>query len=271
MSAAALSKYLRVANIGMQNTFVYRWNFLARASFGIVPLVGTVFIWRAIFGSREDTVAGYDFATMVFYFLCVMLVENLVSPAEDDWQIAAEIREGQISALLIKPMNHLLYRTGLFLSARVVYAMVTLPIVGLLFWWYREYVQLPSDPVTWVLAGVSVAMAAFIQFFIAYALAMMAFWVLEISTLVFIFYSFEYFLSGHMFPVDVMPQWLQDTIRWLPFPYELYFPVAVFLERVKGEALWSGLAIQAAWVLLMALLCRWLWRRGVQRYEAVGG
>jgi len=102
-------------------------------------------------------------------------------------------------------------------------------------------------------------------------LAMMAFWVLEISTLVFIFYSFEYFLSGHMFPVDVMPQWLQDTIRWLPFPYELYFPVAVFLERVKGEALWSGLAIQAAWVLLMALLCRWLWRRGVQRYEAVGG
>ena len=29
---------------------------------------------------------------------------------------------------------------------------------------------------------------------------MMAFWILEISTIVFIVYSFEYFLGGQMFP-----------------------------------------------------------------------
>ena len=46
-------------------------------------------------------------------------------------------------------------------------------------------------------------MAAFIQFFITYSLAMFAFWILEISTIVFIVYSFEYFLGGQMFPIDI--------------------------------------------------------------------
>jgi hypothetical protein len=48
-------------------------------------------------------------------------------------------------------------------------------------------------------------MAAFIQFFITYSLAMMAFWILEITTIVFIVYSFEYFLGGRMFPIHIMP------------------------------------------------------------------
>ena len=44
-----MKKYLTVFNLGIQNTFVYRWNYLLRAIFGIIPLVGTVFLWRAIF------------------------------------------------------------------------------------------------------------------------------------------------------------------------------------------------------------------------------
>ncbi len=44
-----LRKYAKVFDIGLQNTFVYRWNFLLRSLFGLVPLAGTVLIWRAIF------------------------------------------------------------------------------------------------------------------------------------------------------------------------------------------------------------------------------
>ena len=44
-----LTKYVSVFNIGLQNTFVYRWNYFLRALFGLIPLAGTVFLWRAIF------------------------------------------------------------------------------------------------------------------------------------------------------------------------------------------------------------------------------
>jgi ABC-2 type transport system permease protein len=114
-------------------------------------------------------------------------------------------------------------------------------------------------------------MAAGIQFLLCYSLAMIAFWVLEISTIIFILYSFEYFLSGHVFPLDIMPAWLQGFIKWSPFTYELFFPVQVCMERIKGAALVQGLMIQAGWFLVAYAVARLLWHRGVQRYQAVGG
>jgi hypothetical protein len=97
-------------------------------------------------------------------------------------------------------------------------------------------------------------MAAFIQFFITYSLAMMAFWILEISTIVFIVYSFEYFLSGQMFPIDIMPPAVQAVMKWLPFYYELFCPIAIFLGRLKGAELVQALTIQTGWLLLS-----WAW------------
>ena len=47
-----VDKYVSVFNIGLQNTFVYRWNYFLRALFGLIPLAGTVFLWRAIFQER---------------------------------------------------------------------------------------------------------------------------------------------------------------------------------------------------------------------------
>lgn len=267
----APGKYWSVFTTGLQNTFVYRWNFVLRSLFALVPLAGTVFIWKALFESRGAEIRGYDFGQMIYYFLVVLLVDNLVTPTDDEWQIASEIRDGQINNFLSKPVDYLAYRATLFLSSRLLYTAVTLPAIAAVFFWFREFIVLPTDPITWPLFFVSLAMAAAIQFLLAYALAMLAFWILEISTIVFILYSFEYYLSGRLFPLNVMPDWLQEILRWLPFTYELYFPVAILTEKVKGEDLWSGLAIQAGWVVLCFLGARLMWRRGLRRYESVGG
>ncbi len=46
---STITKYASVFNIGLQNTFVYRWNYFLRALFGLIPLAGTVFLWSAVF------------------------------------------------------------------------------------------------------------------------------------------------------------------------------------------------------------------------------
>jgi ABC-2 type transport system permease protein len=265
------AKYAKVFDIGLQNTVVYRWNFLLRAVFGVVPLVGAVFLWKAVFHASGRPIAGYDYPSMIFYFLLTIFLENLITPTEDEWQIAAEIRDGKISAYLTKPLNYLAYRIMLFVSYRLLYVtVVLLPIVAL-GWIFRDYLRVPEHWVTWPAFFATTAMAAMLQFFIAYSLAMIAFWVLEISTIVFILYSFEFFLSGHVFPLDVMPAWLQGFIRWSPFTYELFFPAQVFMERVSGAALLQGLMIQAGWLFLTWQCARFMWSRGVRKYQAVGG
>lgn len=267
----ALRKYRAIFAVGLQNTVVYRWNFLLRTLFGLVPLFGAVYLWRAIFDSRGQSIAGYDFGSMIYYFLLIILVENLITPTEDEWQIAADIRDGQINALLAKPISYLSYRISLYLGYRVVYTAVTLPMVAVLFFCFRQYITFPHVGMTWFWTALSLGMAAFLQFFIAYSLAMLAFWILEISTVVFIVFSFEYFLSGQLFPLDLAPRWLGSVLQWLPFTYELFFPITVFQEKVSGAALAKGLCIQAGWLFLSWLVARTMWARGLRRYQAVGG
>jgi len=271
MTHARIEKYASVFNIGLQNTFVYRWNYFLRALFGLIPLAGTVFLWNAVFKERGGSLHGYDYDSMIYYYLLTILVSNLVTPTEDEWQIAADIREGQINALLTKPMSYLAYRFSIFCSGRLVYTLVTLPPIALIFLYYHDYITLPRDPLVYVLATMSMLMAALIQFFITYSLAMFAFWILEISTIVFIVYSFEYFLGGQMFPIDIMPTAVQAVMKWLPFYYELFCPVAIFLGRLKGAALTQALVIQTGWLLLTWAWARFMWQRGLGHYQAVGG
>lgn len=266
-----LRKYLKLVDIGLQNTVVYRWNFLLRTLFDVVPLIGTVYLWKALFASRGQAINGYEFHSMVYYFLLTILASNLITPTEDEWQIAADIRDGQINSLLIKPVNYLMYRVSLFLGYRAIYVVITLPFVLALFVGFHTYVSVPQHAITWVWTALSLVLAACLQFLLAYAVAMLAFWLLEISTVVFIIYSFEYFLSGHMFPLDLAPSGLRTLLEWLPFTYELFFPVAIFLEKVQGALLWKGLIIQAGWVLASWMVGQVMWTRGLRHYGAYGG
>jgi ABC-2 type transport system permease protein len=102
-------------------------------------------------------------------------------------------------------------------------------------------------------------------------LALLSFWLLEVSTLIFIVFAFEYLAGGHLFPLDILPSALTKALALTPFPYQLFFPISVYLEQTTGAALYSGLVIQAMWVCAIYCLARWVWRRGIRRYSAVGG
>ena len=99
----------------------------------------------------------------------------------------------------------------------------------------------------------------------------MAFWLLEVSTLIFILFAFEYVAGGHLFPLNILPPAVEQVLNLTPFPYLLYFPVSLYLGQVKDAAMWHGLAIQAAWTLLFYVLARTFWARGIKKYSAVGG
>jgi ABC-2 type transport system permease protein len=100
---------------------------------------------------------------------------------------------------------------------------------------------------------------------------MVGFWLLEVTSLLYIVNTLNYFVSGHMFPLDLLPKPWTNMLKMLPFQYMAYFPAAVFLGKVEGEALWQGLVTEAAWALGLMVLARILFRLGLRRYSAFGG
>src|SRR5437660_9385368 len=231
-----MQKYWHVINIGIQNTLVYRVNFLFRAVFGLIPLMATIFLWRAIYAGQAagGEVAGYTLAQMTSYYLLVTIVDALTAVNEDDWQIAADIKDGNISQFLLKPIDYLTYRLCLFFSGRLTYLAVAAIPLALFILSFRQYFVLPAHWNTLGLFLLSTILTALLQFFTSYTMAMLAFWVLEVSTFIFILFAFEYIASGHLFPLDILPPGLEHALFFTPFPYQLYFPVSIYMGRTTG-------------------------------------
>jgi hypothetical protein len=82
VSPAAFAATFR---LGLQDTFVYRWNILLRSLVTVVPLLATVALWDAVFASNsqgDSPLAAYGRDGMTLYFIAAMIVHTLVTPTE---------------------------------------------------------------------------------------------------------------------------------------------------------------------------------------------
>jgi ABC-2 type transport system permease protein len=117
----------------------------------------------------------------------------------------------------------------------------------------------------------SLVMGFLIGFFLEASIGMIGFWFLEVSSLLFVLMLFSFFLSGHMFPLTMLPPAIESVVSFLPFKYLAFFPAAIFLGKIPEEDLPLEMAIEAAWLVFFVVLCRVAYARGIRRYSGFGG
>src|SRR5271169_4042214 len=172
-----MKKYLHVIGIGIQNNLTYRVNYLARTLFSFIPLFAMLSLWRTIYAGKGQgsALGGYTQAEMIFYYLLVAVVDVLTAVNEDDWQIAADIREGNISQFLLKPVDYLWFRLSLFFSGRIAFMAVAVVPLTIFIDCFGRYFALPVNGTACLAFLLSLVFTALLQFFISYAMAMLAF------------------------------------------------------------------------------------------------
>ncbi|HKI70600.1 MAG TPA: ABC-2 family transporter protein [Verrucomicrobiae bacterium] len=268
-----MRKYWHAIAIGVQNNLTYRFNYLARTLFGLIPLMAILYLWQTIYkgNGANSNISGYSLAGMISYYLLVAIVDALTAVNEDDWQIAADIKDGNISQFLLKPIDYLTFRLCLFFSGRITYLAICSIPLALFILNLHQYFVLPVSGMALGFFLLSTFLTALLQFFLSYATAMLAFWVLEVSTFIFILFAFEYIASGHLFPLNILPPPFMHWLEFTPFPYQLYFPISIYMGKTQGMDLLRGLIIQVCWVAIMYGLAQFAWHRGIKKYSAVGG
>jgi ABC-2 type transport system permease protein len=269
---ARFATWWTVLSISLQERFVYRGDFALGTLMRFLPIVTQIFLWYAIFQTRQfEPLNGFTYQDMVAYFLLTMVGRAFSSMPGLSSQIAAQIRTGEIKKYLTQPID----LVGFFLLSRaahkLVYYIVAIGPFALVFFLCRSFFDgWPSAP-TLLAFAVSLVLGFLLGFFLEASMGLVGFWLLEVSSLLFIYMLFSFFLSGHMFPLDMLPEPWHTLVTYTPLQYLAYFPAAVFLEKVTGWDLAMGLALELAWVVFLALLARWLLARGIRRYSGYGG
>ena len=227
---------------------------------------------------RGGTIAGYRFTDLVAYYLLTMVGRAFSSMPGLASTIARSIRDGTIKKFLVQPVDML----GFLLLGRVahklVYYLVAAIPFALVFYLCRGYFNGWPAPEVFLAFLASLVMSFLLGYFLEAAIGLIGFWFLEVSSLLFIYMLLSFFLSGQMFPLDMLDKIPivggitgGDIVRWSPLQYLAYFPAAVFLGKIQGAKLLWGLAGQLAWVLAFLAICRIGFNRGVRRYSAFGG
>jgi ABC-2 type transport system permease protein len=261
-----------ILRIALAERLVYRGDFALGTLMRFLPIVTQIFLWLAVFEARDGRpVGGYNYQDFVAYYLLTMVARAFSSMPGLASGIAAQIRSGEIKKFLIQPVDLL----GFLLLGRVAhklayYTVAILPF-ALVFFLCRSY--FPGWPSLTSLAGgvLALVLCFLLGYFLEACMGLVGFWWLEVSSLLFVYMLFSFFLSGHMFPLDMLPQPWRTIVEMTPLMYLAYFPAAVLLGKIQGAALAQGLAIEAAWVVFFVILSRVMFHYGARRYSAFGG
>src|SRR5256885_4357099 len=248
--AAEAATWWTILRIALAERLVYRGDFALGTLMRFLPIVTQIFLWFAVFQGRGNRpVGGYKYEDFVAYYLLTMVARAFSSMPGLSSGIAAQIRSGEIKKFLIQPIDMI----GFLLLGRVAhklayYAVAILPF-AFVFFLCRDY--FPGWPSLGTLsAGVLALVLCFLLgFFLEACMGLVGFWWLEVSSLLFVYMLFSFFLSGHTFPLDMLPPPWRTIVQVTPLMYLAYFPAAVLLGKIQGAALFWGLSIEAAWVV----------------------
>lgn len=213
---------------------------------------------------------GYNFGQMVSYYLLVMMARAFSSMPGLSTGIAGSIADGSVRKYLIQPVDMLDHLFWHRVAHKLVYYVIAAGPFALVFWLCRSHLPgWPAWPVTAAFVA-SLLMSFAVGFLIESLIGLIAFWFLEVSSLIFIYMMLSYFLSGHMIPLEWLEQWF-PFVNYLPFKYLAYTPAAIMLGRIPADQLPRELFIQALWIAALLIMNRIAFNRGVRRYSSFGG
>lgn len=267
-----MSKYWIVFRVALAERLVYRADFFIATFLRFIPIITTILLWRAIYDGADRTeVGGLAYQQMVSYYLFIMIARAFGSMPRLATDIATDIRDGGLRKYLLQPIDYLTYNMSLRVAHKLIYFLMAFMPYALVFWMCRQF--LPGWPTgaTLGLSVISLALAFLLGFAINSLLGLLGFWFLEVSSFLHVFMTAQYFLSGHMFPLSLLPESVQNVVLYLPFAYETYYPTLILLQRLDHAEIIRIIIVQVVWVLVLAAAARLAWSRGLRRYAAFGG
>ncbi|MBA2740690.1 MAG: ABC-2 family transporter protein [Actinobacteria bacterium] len=260
--------YLATMRIAVQEQFQYRAaNYFYMLGMVAEPVIYLV-VWTTIAEQQGGSVQGLTAGYFAAYYIVWTLVRNMnIVFGAPFWEF--RIREGELNKDLLRPVLPLHWDIAYFAGWKFVVILFWIPLaVGL------SLVFDPTlDPRLLEVAVFAVAIwgAYLVRTMLQESLGMLCFWTTRGAAIFDLYMTTELLLSGRLVPLPLMPDWVENIARFLPFQYAFFFPIESLVGDLSNAELARGLLAQVLWILIGLAIFRFAWKRAIKRYSAVGG
>jgi ABC-2 type transport system permease protein len=262
----ALRAFPTLMRVGLAEIVAYRAEFLVWILTTNMPLV-MLAIWHAV--AADGPVGRFDQREFTAYYLGVLAVRLLTSTWVV-WQMSMEIRDGTLSARLLRPIHPLFAYAAQHMAGVPMRAVVVSPIFVILAFAAGDRLAV-RDPALMGIFALALLGAWLLIFFTMVLVGALAFFVDSAIAVFELWLAVHAIFSGYLVPLEALPSWIGRAAAVLPFRFMLGFPVEVLVGLVTPAAALRQLGVQWAYVLVLFALAMLVWRAGVRRFAAFGG
>jgi len=246
----------------------YRANLIMYILYWLVSPIIYLAVWTSIANVKGD-VNGFTANDFITYYMILLIADQLTSNIIIHI-FAYKIQDGTLSGDLIVPIHPLLNKSLVYdVAYKVLNLMVLTPI------WIALALLFKPDFASVTLSGILLAIPAVllgyaINFLLSGTITSLAFWTTRVYSIHEFYYALVLLFAGQFVPLKLMPALIQTIAHYLPFQLYMYFPIQLVQGNLSTEEIVQGYATGFIWLMVGAILFRWVWQEGVKRYSAVG-
>ena len=244
--------------VGVMNEMQYRINFFLQLIQSLLTVVTGLIILAVVF-SKTDELGGWSrpqlLAVMGVFTLVGGIIRTFIQPNMQ--RVVEDVRQGKLDFALTKPAD-----AQLLVSVRDVrFWQLTDVLVGGVVLGVA-LTQLTST-MEWediVLFAILLLSGLVSIYCFWLMLASASFWLVRMNE---VQELFDGLFRAGQYPVGIYPGWLRYG---LTFIVPLAFAITVPSEAVTGRLAWQSVAVMIGFTLVLLVVSRWCWMRGLRRY-----
>jgi ABC-2 type transport system permease protein len=266
-----ISKLWIVFKIVWIERMAYRVNFCLDILSGIVSSLIVVFLWLAIYKSSGRNVIGsYSLPEMVTYILGGGLINTFILTTAENPETSQTIQDGSLSGMLIKPISPYWIWLVRDFGSKSFFFFLGLMGYVLVFLFFRGYLTFSMGMGALLLFLLSIGLAALLQFLLFEALSLLSFWHENTYGIRFTMRVVMEVVGGAIIPLSFFPGILQKSFDFLPFPYLIYLPMRIYLNKISSEQVFTEIFKEGLWILGLAIVNLEMWKKGIRQYVSMG-
>lgn len=256
--------------ITIKDNMSFRADFIIQLLTGFLYNFANVAIIYKIMMFNRGTIVETTFNSSLNYIILSSAISAAFFFSVPPGEITQKIVTGDIVREILYPYSYLLAllaqclgRFFTILLTRVVPSVVVLSVIFRSDWdieWHRA-----------LLMFITLLIGYCAYFLFSTLIDLISFWRQETYYFHFMKEGLFLILSGSTIPMWFYPKWLLSIASYTPFKWMIYAPVAFVLNEITTSSMLEIAIMSFGWMMILGLICRYVWKKGVEKVTVFGG
>lgn len=261
-------KYFEIVKVHYFSSWAYFTNVIGSGFTVLIRIWIFTQLYTISYQASGATIINGQSVAMVVWGL--MLVQSFHGATRPNVSrlIEDDVKNGTLAYSISRPYSYILFQLFAFIG-RIIPKLFSNLLIGII----AAFILV--GPVFFsvksILLGLILLILGYLlDFLISMIIGLVAFWIEDVSALVWIYQKGQMIFGGAIVPIALFPDYLQNVANYLPFS-QLYYGAARLMVNFEMSLFKQFLLIQLAWILIFALLSTYLFKKGIKNVSVNGG